>query len=239
MRDLAERYIDWKDWRDDSFGKCDVLLATYYAQETGISAGPGIRVIEIGFGNGSFVGWARSIGVEVFGVELNPTLVARARKFVGADRAFDDLNDSALTQWAGTFSHVVAFDVLEHIPQQELSGFFTRARSLLAPSGRLILRFPNGDSPFGRLYQHADVTHVTTLGGNKVRYLARQAGFSVEAVRAPRLPLAGVGLVRAFKRRLLLAGRFVVERVIGHLYFGGRVLPLDPNYVAVLVRIET
>jgi SAM-dependent methyltransferase len=239
MNDSADRYLDWKDWHDESFGTCAPLLAEYFAAETGISARPGRRVLEIGFGNGAFIGWARSIGIEVFGVELSPTLVARARALLGEDRAFVAPDDPGLTKLAGTFSNVVAFDVLEHIPQEHMVEFFRQICTLLAADGRLTVRFPNGDSPFGRIYQHGDPTHVTTLGAEKLRYFAREAGLAVTIIRAPRLPLAGNTLARSFKRGLLAVGRAIVERAVGLLYFGGRTIPLDPNYVAVLVRAET
>lgn len=236
MVDSADRYIEWKDWRDHSFARYDSLAASYYAAETGIYASSGTRVLEIGFGNGSFIGWARDRGAEVFGVELNPTLVERARVLLGKERAFGDLNDECLALQAGTFSLIVAFDVVEHIAQEQLPRFFCQMRSLLAIGGRLILRFPNGDSPFGRIYQHSDPTHLTTLGGQKVHYLAREAGLVVETIRAPSLPLAGNGVQRAMRRCLLRFGRRIVEHAVGYLYYGGRVIPLDPNYVAILAH---
>jgi 2-polyprenyl-3-methyl-5-hydroxy-6-metoxy-1,4-benzoquinol methylase len=238
MSGSTDQYIDWKDWRDDSFGRFDALEAQYYAEETDIAARPDARVLEIGFGNGPFIGWARSVDAEVFGVELNSILVARARAFLGKNNAFQDLNDEMLAALAGTFSHVVAFDVIEHIHQSELPRFFAQISTLLAPDGRIFLRFPNGDSPFGRLHQHADPTHVTTVGGEKLRFFARQSGLTVEAIRAPKLPLTGSRLSRAFKRNLLHAGRCLVERVVGLLYFGGRTIPLAPNYFAILTRAD-
>jgi 2-polyprenyl-3-methyl-5-hydroxy-6-metoxy-1,4-benzoquinol methylase len=238
MLDSAESYIEWKDWRDDSFGLCPPLLASYYAIETGVYVRPGFEVLEIGFGNGSFIGWARDIGARVYGVEINETLVERACAFLGEGHAFQDLNDECLIKRAGTFSVIVAFDVIEHIASDELPRLFGQMRSLLATDGRLIVRFPNGDSPFGRIYQHGDPTHLTTIGSQKIRYFAENAGLRVEAVRAPSLPLAGNGVERAIKRWLLKWGRRIVERIVGYLYFGGRVIPLDPNYVAILVPAE-
>jgi len=41
MSDSTDQYIDWKDWRDDSFGRFDALEAQYYAEETHIAARPG------------------------------------------------------------------------------------------------------------------------------------------------------------------------------------------------------
>jgi SAM-dependent methyltransferase len=238
MDHSIERYLDWKDWKDDAFGRFSSREAQYYADETGIGAARGTRVLEIGFGNGPFIGWARSVGADVFGVELSATLVERARDFLGDRKAFRELDDTVLTGLAGTFSYVVAFDVIEHIQQDHLPGFFTQMKALLAPDGRIFLRFPNGDSPFGRLYQHADPTHVTTIGAEKLRYFASQSGLTVQAIRAPKLPLSGSALNRAVKRTVLAAGHYLVERCVGLLYFGGRTIPLSPNYLAVLVRAD-
>jgi 2-polyprenyl-3-methyl-5-hydroxy-6-metoxy-1,4-benzoquinol methylase len=238
MADSTESYLEWKNWQSSSFGQYNPLLASYYVSEAGSYVRPGIDVLEIGFGNGSFIGWARDIGAQVFGVEMNPALVERANALLGEGRAFRELNDEGLIRRSGMFSVIVAFDVIEHIASDELPIFFRQMRSLLAADGRVILRFPNGDSPFGRLYQHGDPTHLTTIGSQKVRYFAGEAGLRVEAVRAPNLPLAGNGIQRTIKRWLLRCARRVVERIVGYLYFGGRIIPLDPNYVAVLVAAE-
>jgi SAM-dependent methyltransferase len=231
-----ENYIDWKDWQDDAFGKFERLDAEYFAAETGIESGGRYRILEIGFGNGRFLGWLRSIGAEAFGVETNPMLAARACTFLGVERVFSDLFDERLNAFAGTLTHVVAFDVIEHIPQDRLPAFLSRMAQLLAADGRIILRFPNGDSPFGRIYQHGDPTHVTTLGRVKIEYFARLAGLNAAVVRAPALPVTGVGLLRGVRRRMMLIARRLCERAMSQLYFGGRDIPFDPNYTVVLVR---
>jgi hypothetical protein len=111
-----------------------------------------------------------------------------------------------------------------------------RIRALLAPEGRFVARFPNGDSPFGRIGQHGDPTHVTTMGRGKLVYLARDAGLQLLEIRAPALPVHGVGFRRAWKRRFVKMGRYGVERLFALLYFGGQRVPLDPNYLAILGR---
>lgn len=236
MHESVDAYLDWKDWKDESFGRFGAFEAGYYAAETELEPGSRARILEIGFGNGPFIGWSKQLGADVYGVELNPTLVDRCRAFVGEEHAFLDLHDRRLSALAGTFTHIVAFDVIEHIAQSELPRVFARLGELLAAGGRIILRFPNGDSPFGRIYQHGDPTHVTTLGRFKVLYLARESGLRAIEIRAPRLPLKGVPLPNLVKRALVSAGRFCVERLFGYLYFGGRAIPLHPNYVAVLTR---
>jgi SAM-dependent methyltransferase len=229
-------YIEWKDWGAELFGRFSALEALYFQAELGAGMPAGARVLEIGFGNGAVLGWLKSIGAEPYGVEANPVLVERAQRMLGAQRAFRDLGDLPDAALACTFTHVVAFDVVEHIPLQNLAPLFSRIRELLAPGGRFLFRCPNGDSPFGRIHQHGDPTHVTTLGRARIAYLAGRAGLDVEAIRSPALPLAHVGIRRSLKRLGILFGRACVERVVSLLYFGGQRIPLDPNYVAVLRR---
>jgi SAM-dependent methyltransferase len=231
-----DNYLEWKDWDPSQFGRYSALDARYFAAELGTSALSGGRALEIGFGNGSTLAWLKDMGAETYGVEANQILVERAARLLGGGRAFSDLHDDALSRLTNSFSLVVAFDVVEHVPLDKLGPMLAQMRELLASGGICVLRFPNGDSPFGRVNQHGDPTHVTTLGGARITYLAQRAGLVVEAIRAPALPTRGVGFARGAKRRLILGGRMLIEYAVGLLYFGGRRLPLDPNYIAVLRR---
>lgn len=232
----VDAYIAWKDWDAASFARCSALDGIYYEAETAISARAGACVLELGFGNGAFLAWADARGASVHGIELIPELVARARSRFANGCFASSLDEPAMRARAGTFTHVVAFDVIEHVELARLPSLFAQIYAALAPGGRAVLRFPNGDSPFGRMVQHGDPTHVTTLGRQRLEWLARGAGFEIAQIRAPALPLRGGGLVRMFKRALLRTGRGMVERVIGWLYFGGQRIPLDSNYVAVLIK---
>jgi SAM-dependent methyltransferase len=231
-----EAYIEWKSWDGDTFGKFTPGDAVYYLAEVGGTVDERSRVLEIGFGNGCFLGWARAAGAEIFGVEVNAHLNSRARQAFGCDTFFEDLNDARLTRHEGEFSHIVAFDVIEHIDVAHMPAVLVRIRDLLQPGGRFIARFPNGDSPFGRMIQHGDPTHVTTYGRHKLIYLARNADLRVLEIRAPALPLRGVGILSACKRAGVKLGRRLIERVLSILYFGGQRIALDSNYVAVLSR---
>jgi 2-polyprenyl-3-methyl-5-hydroxy-6-metoxy-1,4-benzoquinol methylase len=236
LQQFGDEYLDWKEWPEQAFGAFSAGDSQYYAAETAIADGRGLRALELGFGNGSLLAWLKERGVETFGVEASPRLVDEATKLLGPERAFNDLTATALQRLAGTFTHVIAIDVLEHVPQEDLGALLAQLAALLAPGGRIIARFPNGDSPFGRIHQHGDPTHVTTLGRAKIGYFAQRAGLEIVCLRAPKLPAARLGLWRGLRRRLLLAARGVVERIVGLLYFGGQRVPLDPNYVVVLAR---
>ena len=236
MSELDESYVDWKDWDPAAFGKFSALDAVYFAAETSIAARTSGRVLEVGFGNGAFLGWVRGMGLEAYGIEANPVLIERARALLGPDHVFEALDDVLLDRLRGTITHAVAFDVIEHVPIEHLGALLRAMGELLTPQGRIVLRFPNGDSPFGRITQHGDPTHVTVIGQQKMSYLARAAGLHLVEIRAPKLPIHGVGLLRGLKRRLLNIVRGCLERGVSLLYFAGRRVPFDPNYVAVLQR---
>jgi 2-polyprenyl-3-methyl-5-hydroxy-6-metoxy-1,4-benzoquinol methylase len=229
-------YAQWKSWDTATFGKYSRIDAAYYRAEFGINGATGKRVLEIGFGNGSALAWLKDQGAEVYGIEANPILVERALKLLGAARAYEDLADTRLSTVAGTFDHVIALDVLEHVPMDGLPGMLSGIRELLAPGGQALFRFPNGDSPFGRINQNGDPTHITILGGDRITWFARRAGLEVQIIRAPALPIRGVGSARGLRRLLIRSARRMIEPAIGQIYFNGRRIPLDPNYVAVLIR---
>jgi 2-polyprenyl-3-methyl-5-hydroxy-6-metoxy-1,4-benzoquinol methylase len=229
-------YLEWKHWDGADFGRYSALDSRYFAAELGISRSVKPRVLEVGFGNGTLLAWLHELGADIYGVEANQILVDRATRLLGAGRAFNDLQDAAISELAGTFDRIIALDVIEHVPLDELGPMLSRIRELLAPGGAAVFRFPNGDSPFGRVNQHGDPTHVTTLGSARIAYLAQRAGLDVEAIRAPALPIRGVGFARGFKRSLIRGTRMLIEYAVSQVYFGGRRIPLDPNYTAVFRR---
>jgi SAM-dependent methyltransferase len=233
----AQSYVDWKQWSVEDFGHYDDLDAGYFRAEVGLQdyGGP-TRVLELGFGNGAFLAWAEDQGADTYGVEANPFLVDRGRELLGVERAHTDLSATTIQAHKGSFTHIVAFDVLEHIEQRNYPALFAGFAELLCAGGVCVLRYPNGDSPFGRRVQHGDHTHLTTIGSDKLRYFAGRAGFEIVAIRAPALPLRGMGMRRGLKRALVLAVRFGLETLIGIAYFGKR-LPLDQNATAVLRRL--
>ena len=232
MEPFGTQYSAWKSWDPQSFSVFDSKQAAYYEAEIGsLLPSPGGRVLEIGFGNGSFLGYARAQNLDCFGTEANSDL--RARALAVGIPAVEHLDDPLLLAQSGGFDLIVAFDVLEHIPQGELPAFLTQIKDLLSPDGHFIARFPNGDSPFGRVGQHGDVTHVTTLGHHKVQQLAGMAGLRVVCIRDPKNALFRDGFVLGLQRLLARLVKRPIEAVIRALYFSGDHICFDRSCVAV------
>ncbi|HEY4128230.1 MAG TPA: class I SAM-dependent methyltransferase [Gammaproteobacteria bacterium] len=231
MKNDYTNYTDWKHWHD--FGALTPSQAAYLARELSMLAPlRGKRILEVGFGNGSFLGFARREGVQVHGTEVIPELVQAARE-AGFEVSAGDAAFRA-KQNAASFDAVIAFDVLEHMDKSELPAFFSAVHGVLKPDGVFLARFPNGDSPFGRRYQHGDLTHKTVIGSGMVRHLAAVSGFEVTAVRNPRTEYLSSPLVKL--AQLVQRGlRNLVELLWGYVFFSRR-LAMDQNLVAHLVK---
>lgn len=178
-----ENYVEWKGWDGDDFSRYTAKEALFYQAELGhvVTGTPGCRpsIVEIGFGNGSLLGWLRDKGAIATGIEVQDDLKTRARQ------AGFPVIDTLAAIPDGEADMVIALDVFEHIPYPDLQRLCADIHRALKPGGHLIARFPNGDSPFSMRFQNGDETHVLHIGDAMIGKLMRVTGFSVEALRAP------------------------------------------------------
>ena len=222
-------YTDWKHWSAGQFGRCSKGDARYFSWLLKRWHPTPIHLaLELGFGNGNFLGFARARGITVIGLESQQELRRRAETAgFEAHGAMTDLLPEH------RFDLIVAFDVFEHIPQGEAIALLREMGQRLAPGGVLLLRVPNGESPFGRIFQHGDLTHVSTLGLSKFRQIALLTG----------LELLGHGempwyLSARNPKRLLRAGlRRLIERALAFAYLWDADA-LGPNLVIALSRSQ-
>lgn len=231
-------YEDWKQWDKISFGTWSKIDAAYFSAElrrTGIKPHKGIRLYEVGFGNGAFAGYIRSLGCEYFGSEINNALVERAREF-GLNVSEKGIKEALETNSLLTFDAVIAFDVLEHLDITNIKTFLLEAMELLKPGGVVLARVPSGDSPFGRAIFHGDITHRTALGSSAVRQLAAQTGFNVIDIGPPKLPIFGLGWKRAIRRSAIRLAQSVATQFINLVFHDGQPRVITANLVFVLKK---
>ncbi len=135
-------------------------------------------VAELACGHGSFLHWLKSQNFSnVTGVDSSPEQVALAKQ-VGAGVEEDDVNRWLARQPTNRFAALVAIDLAEHLPKDDFMELLRLAHAALAPGGSLILRLPNGDSPFVGMNLFNDITHVWTYTPNCLNSLAEMHGFS-------------------------------------------------------------
>lgn len=211
-------YVDWKGWDPDNFGELTTLMKHYYDAEIGktraFSEKP-LRVLEIGFGNGSFLTYCRNRGWDIVATEVNSDLVELARESNFKAICIDNLTafeDNA-------FDMVVAFDVLEHISQNHILNFLREAQRILKNDGIFVARCPNGDSPFSLWNQNGDITHVSFIGSYKVRYFASELGAKIVYLGGEAQPLITGSSLLTIYRMFAVPIRKLINLLINLLFF--------------------
>ena len=223
-RSFYEGYAEAKGWTgDDSASQFPFF--DHLADRAGMKPG---RLLEVGFGEGSLLDWAKARGYHASGNDIIPSMVDAARKR-GLDVRLGGLKAGDFAE--KSFDWIVAMDVLEHLTTAEIIEHLSLFRALLRPGGKVVARFPNGASPFFGVHQFGDVTPLTPLSPESLGQLARKAGMQVSAeLRIRPYP---AGAAAKVKRWISYRARDVIELLAMTAYYGRR-LTLDPDATVIL-----
>lgn len=228
--DLYEGYQDWKSW-DDLF-VCSPDHAGYFAAELADLKIEGVDVLEIGFGSGSCVAWMEECGARVSVTEISERSCSAARAR-GLDVLPPDL-PSVAAGHDGRFDTILAFDVFEHLDLETVGAYLDACATMLKPGGRLLLRFPNAQSPFGLKHQAGDPTHRSELSESVIRLMITRRPFEVIRYAGSHLyrgkPLSLVWVKRSVRRLMQKA----IGSVLRFVYASG--IPYDPVVVIVMEK---
>ncbi|MBD3760740.1 methyltransferase domain-containing protein [Rhizorhabdus sp.] len=199
-------YEHWKGW--SSYFDFNAEDNEYFSGEMRNIPILGKRLLEIGFGRGEFLAWAKTQGALVAGVEINNRSVEEAHR---ANIEILDLDIETLAaDHAEQFDVIAAFDVLEHLEIDEITQYMRAMEKMLRHGGILILRFPNGQSPFGLAPQHGDVTHKTALSKSRIEQICQGSMFASVRYEGSYRVRGPWGL-----KRLARAARSLAQNMIG------------------------
>lgn len=194
--------------------------------------------LDIGCGMGFTMMTLSEMGfAEVVGIDRDKSQIAEAKQR-GA-RVFQTLNTVEwLTASKQRFDLITMLDVLEHIPVDEQLAHLRAVKTALSPSGMLIVTVPNANSPIASRYRYIDFTHHTSFTEHSLRFVLLNAGFTrVDLV--PEDPLSKRPPLKLWRPdRRVGARRWLVRAIwrqvlLGMLGEEGRVIPIEPNLVAV------
>lgn len=221
-------YEAWKGWDAKDFMTVSPSDRSYFDIEMRGIPVAGENLLEIGFGNGRFLGWSAAQGARLYGTEIS-----EQGKTVATTRSVTvlptDLSQS-LDRFRDQFGVIAAFDVLEHLTLDEIRLMLGQAATLLRPGGHCIVRFPNGQSMLAGLYQSGDYTHISTLSASIITQLV--SGSLLEVVRADSSAYPDHGLARKLRGVVRKGFEAFLERLYGFR------APLGPN-VTVVLRKKT
>lgn len=180
---------------------------------------PGMRVLEVGCGEGgNLLPFAR-MGCDVTGVDLAPGRIEEARRFFAEKRAKgrfiarDFLN---LGSERRKYDIVVCHDVLEHIGDKR--AMLSRIGSLLRADGVVFMAFPAWPMPFGghqqicrsRLLSHVPFLHLLPAALYRVVLAGESEATWSElmSIRQTRIT------IEAFEKLTRLTGLAIADRTL-------------------------
>jgi len=194
---VAEDYAELLRTAHDEQPYDRAVLALFAELVRTAGGGP---VADVGCGPGRITAPLRALGVDVFGVDLSPGMLAVAR------RSYPELRfvEGSLTGLAvgdARLGGVVAWYSIIHLPPDQRPTAFAELHRVLAPGGRLLVAFQVGDERVHvqHAYGHDVSAYAYRLPPDEVADLAAAAGFTVEA----RLVRAAMGVEKIPQAYLL------------------------------------
>jgi SAM-dependent methyltransferase len=146
------------------------------------------EVADLGCGPGRITAHLRSLGVNAFGVDLSPKMIAVARRS-HPDLRFEEGSMTALDLADESVGGVVAWYSTVHTPPELLPTVFAEIHRVLAPGGHLLIAFKVGDERrhLSQGYGHKLSLDVYWMRPDHIAGLLAEAGLLLDArlIREP------------------------------------------------------
>lgn len=150
------------------------------------------RVVDVGCGNGEIIYWLKSEGYENGeGIESNEEQIKRGHALRIGDGITKGDFRKILKSKSNYYDCVIARDVIEHMPKEELWKTARIIYESLNESGVFIIQTPNAESPFGSRTRYIDLTHCLSFTSQSITHLLGSAGFQTIDCFPSRPPIHG------------------------------------------------
>ncbi len=232
-------YIKVKNWESNKskFGDLSYEDELYFNKEFKRARITEGEILEIGYGNGNFLSFCIKNNLEVVGYELNSILTESAKQ-----KGFNILNDNEMKSFYKNNQNKIAgvfmFDVIEHLSFEELKELFINLKNKLITGGKIVCRFPNGDSSLSLPYYNGDFTHKSYLGYNKLKYLSQITGLSFKTFSPSKVYFNYKLPIRSLYFLLTEPIRLSIKFFIKCLYNPtDNVIVLEKNLVCIFTKV--
>ncbi|MFI6599422.1 class I SAM-dependent methyltransferase [Nonomuraea sp. NPDC050536] len=173
--------------RDELDGKpLDRAMLTAFAEL--VQAPDAGEVADLGCGPGRVTAHLRSLGVNAFGIDLSPEMVAVARRD-HPELRFEEGSMTALNLADEAVGGAVAWYSTVHTPPELLPTVFAEIHRILAPGGHLLIAFKVGDERrhLDQGYGHKLSLDVYWMPPEHIAELVSHAGLVLDAqlIREP------------------------------------------------------
>ncbi|MGW3621359.1 class I SAM-dependent DNA methyltransferase [Micromonospora arida] len=155
-------------------------LASFAELVQGAGGGP---VADVGCGTGRITAHLHTLGVDAFGIDLSPGMIAVARRD-HPELRFEVGSMTDLDLADGSVAGLVAWYSLIHIPDDQIGVVFAHFRRVVRPGGPLLLGFHVGDETTLKTEGyggHPMNVHVHRRQPAEVAAWLREHGFTVDS----------------------------------------------------------
>ena len=172
------KYVGFEDQFRGSPQEIRERMAAYVPDFTGLR-----DVLDVGCGRGEFLDLLREQGIPARGVDINDEMAAICRSR-GLDAASGDALGHLLAQPDGSLGGLFAAQVVEHLEPDYLMRLLETAYHKLRPGSKIVLETVNPACWYAFFSSYIrDVTHVTPLHPDTLRYLLVASGFQRVEIR--------------------------------------------------------
>lgn len=146
---------------------------------------PEAIAVDLGCGRGEWLEILNSLGIKNLGIDNDDSMLEESRRY-GLNVEKHDALSFLQKQPNETISVLSAFQLVEHLPENDLNTLIAEADRVLKPHGVLVLETPNPENIYvaTNLFYN-DPTHVTPITPGYLFYLMKARGF--EKIKTVRL----------------------------------------------------
>ena len=136
----------------------------------------GLKVLDIGCGDGVFMEYLDKEGYDVFGLDTSTDAVESCKK-----KQLSVFNENALSflqKKEDSFGSIMCSHLIEHISIDEIHNLIESCYNALANNGILVILTPNVKTLLGGITFWDDPTHIRPYTTKSLEKLFRDKGFS-------------------------------------------------------------
>ncbi|HXH26776.1 MAG TPA: class I SAM-dependent methyltransferase [Candidatus Acidoferrum sp.] len=181
---LDKFYVEFEHWfrgTEEELAKRQSVYLPYFT-ESKIDSKK-YPVVDIGCGNGEFVGVLGEHGIRAIGLDLNKTMIERVKE-KGLEGIQDDALSYLRTLPSSSIMAITGFHIVEHIPFLDLVLVFNECYRVLRPGGFVLFETPNPENVIvGTCNFYNDPSHLHPLPPGFLEFVLKTRGFQKTEVK--------------------------------------------------------
>ena len=214
----SQIYDNYSSYRPTATGgpSQDYFKANLGPMIDSLNLKPNARILEIGPGRGELQERLRKTGF----IHLESFEICDEYRQSLRERGFKVYDGQNLRDLVGQlpdnyFDVMLAMDVFEHIPLEELTAFLLVFKKKLKKAGSIIGQLPNSSGLFGQNTFLADITHITEFNEARLDSVLAGSGYENIFISETKLPSSPANLIRSISRFFIFKLAYLMSRIVG------------------------